>query len=169
MGWGGEWYHSNSYFVEVNFIDKRELAVQAHQDVVDLVSFSKNRIEERITSIQSGIVSTGSQWLGPLDTASSAAMNLAIGIWLLVDPRCLDDQPSITDVVAQMFPKSLQSYTSLAFDFHFDMPALEEVGGFTIIGTSCLSNHLILDERNRTLSLFSHSELLTLYRDAGRR
>jgi len=44
-----------------------------------------------------------------------------------------------------MFPKSLHSNASLAFDFRFDMLALEEVGGFTIIGTSCLPNHLILD------------------------
>jgi hypothetical protein len=109
----------------VNLVDKRELAAQTHQDVIDLVSFLKNTTEQRITSIQSDIVSTGSQWLRSSDTASSAAINLA-------------------------------------FDFHFGMLALEEVGGFTIIGTSCLPNHLIEDERNRTLSLFSHSELLNL-------
>ena len=98
-------WHGGGVIAEVNLIDERELAVQTHQDVTDLVLFLKDRTEQRTTSIQSDIVSTGSQWLGPSDTASSAAINLAIGFWLLVDPHYLDDQPSIADAVAQMFPK----------------------------------------------------------------
>src|SRR5437764_2249480 len=61
----GLWAISN----KVNLIDKRELAVRTHQDVIGLVSFLKNRTEQRIASIQSDIVSTGSQWRGPPDTA----------------------------------------------------------------------------------------------------
>jgi hypothetical protein len=78
------------YFAEVNLIDERELAVQTHQDVIDLISFLKNRTERRIHQFNLISSQPDPQSLGPSDTASSAAINLAIGIWLLVDPRYLD-------------------------------------------------------------------------------
>jgi hypothetical protein len=99
-------------------------------------------------------------WLGPSSKAPIAAINLTVQLAFMVKPKLKpDEDQAIATAVKDLFPPSTASDRGGRIDHHFSKQALQKAG-FKIVRTSYLSEHLLLDETNRTVWLFTHADFL---------
>lgn len=150
------------YLATISIVDQHDLIIKEHRDVVNIVNFVRQRKNKKRSEIAQDITTTQPRWLGSTNTsASHDAINLAIRLWLLVDPASVqEDDTNIIDQVAQTFPQATSSVDLKNFEPHFDAEFLKKVAGITILGTSSLTEHLTYDKRRKVLMLFDLADFL---------
>jgi hypothetical protein len=107
-------------------------------------------------------------WLGPSSKAPIAAVNLAVQLVFMVNPKLKFDEDQECYCCEEPFPQSTASDRGGRIDHHFGEQALQKAG-FKMVRTSYLSEHLLLDETNRTVWLFTHAEFLRSYQNKAAR
>lgn len=95
------------------------------------------------------------------ETGPNAVVNLAIRLWLMVDPGPIFGGPmTIREAVARSFPRNRRTPAHVDFNGNLDDVMLKRVAGITVRRTSILAERLLLNKDNRTLQLFGYEEIL---------
>jgi hypothetical protein len=110
------------------------------------------------------------------DVDAREAIGMVIQLWLMTTRPGSDElrnELHVRDVVLNDFlaartvthvPAGASSINELKADVRGK--SLEAVGGINIVYTSCLCEHLLMDE-NTTLRIFQHASMLRKYREDG--
>jgi hypothetical protein len=155
------------YISQIAILRGDEPAIRSNQHVVDLVNFVRDRRSESLNAGEAELELNRPPWLGPSSKAPKAAINLAIRLAFMVNPKHLPDRnQAIETAVKGLFQRGIASDSGERIDHHFNERSLRKVG-FKVVRTSYLSEHLSLDQPNRIIRLFAHTELLKYYRNDG--
>jgi hypothetical protein len=157
-----DFYHS-----QVFVLRGEELAVETHQDVVDIVTYVLERKDASVKAIEDELRTSPPLWLGPSDDAPTTAVGFAFQLAFMIKPKAISDKSEpIEQSVPAVFPENTASEAHGSLDFHFNSLSLSQVG-FKILKTSSLSDHLSLDHQTRTIRLFAHTDFLRSCQDVG--
>jgi hypothetical protein len=157
------------YISQITILRGDEPAVRSNQEVVDLVNFVRDRCSKSLNAGEAELELNRPLWLGPSPRAPKAAINLAIRLGFMVNPKHLPDRnQAIKTALEGLFPRGTASDSGERIDHHFNERSLQKVG-FKVVRTSYLSEHLSLDQPNKTVRLFAHAEFLKSYRNEGAR
>jgi hypothetical protein len=154
----------NFYFAEITLLDTRALAVHSHQDIVDLVTFVRERCEKSVNAIRDDLSHDLIALLGRTSDGASAVVDLTFKISFMVSPEQIPKTDiSIKDAIFRSFPKTEATPVLDKFDTNFEADSLRQLGGIEIVRTNTLSDHLLLDEHKCRLSLFAHEDFLQFH------
>ena len=157
------------YLARVNLIDQHKLIVAKHQDIVNIVHYVRKRSALSKRAFRDELRAAQPPWLSKSAGSEDAAFDLATRLWLLVDPVQFnsDENLSLLDNIKQQFPEAKSEVPLKEFEAHFNAESCKKVAGISIIGTSCLADHLRFDRREKVLLLFNLADFLNCVRIKG--
>jgi hypothetical protein len=142
-------------------VEAHELNLKTHQDLIDLIdlikSFAHLTKPALIACLENGFSD-----LGP----PIPAIELALRIWLFLS---LDDWGSgqtLEQYIHSMFPRSESLPNCPKLALNFNVLSLEQIGGFNIVWTESLQDHLSLsiEDTEKELRLFHVASFLHGYK-----
>jgi hypothetical protein len=158
-----EYYMSQHILIEAHGLN-----LHTHQDLIDLINFIRVRATipqtELVVHFREHYTSIGS----PL-----AAIEVAVRIWLLISIDDWEPRQTLQEYLYVLFPRvnevSLPD-ASYSFPLSFNIDNLRQIGGFAIVWTECLHDHLsfTVDETQKELKIFHLSSFLRGYRYSSR-
>ncbi len=149
--------------------EKRKVSWEDPNNVVELVSLLKDKAREPLQVVKDGLTNPQRSWMpDPVDDISARrAINLAVRIWLFVEPETLQWTQRLRDVVHESLPKipllPLVAPGTLSDDF--SAKTLARKAGIRLIWTSSLSQHLTL-VGNSGLKVFRHARVLRIFAES---
>ena len=149
------------------------LAANDHEDVLAIVeavkpggSETRHQLEQKLSV----------QFNGAASDCRARSVDLALRLWLLVNvcdvqyqslrpqSSCVqwNSDETLDACMTNLFPTSRLDVSpkESRLDVHFTAVAMVDICGITIHWTSSLPDHLLLDRRNRVLSVFAHKNVL---------
>lgn len=150
------------------------VALHQYHDLLALVEYLKAHPTEPRATLESHMLATQ-----PLDTEPESVRNalyLAVRLWLMLNVgpphltifQCrstldwVEDQ-SLFSMIAATFPQARTMPTSVRWQRSLNACSLTRVGGFEVVWTDHLADHLYLNEDLGTISLYHHAFVLQQY------
>lgn len=136
------------------------LNLKSHQDLIDLINFIKTLAHltkpELIARLEASLAHLGS----PIP-----AVELALRIWLFLSLEDWGSMETLEQHVHSMFPRSNSLPDSPTIALSFNVLSLEQIGGFKIVWTESLQDHLSLsiDDSEKELRIFHVASFLHAY------
>jgi hypothetical protein len=157
-----EYYMSQRVLIEAHGLN-----LHTHQDLIDLINF----VRARMGIPQSQLVA---DFRKEYDSVGPAlpAIEVAVRIWLLVSIDDWEPRQSLQEYISVLFPRIDEAPPFLlpddfAFPLSFNITNLRLIGGFEIVWTECLHDHLsftVDEEQKKELKIFHLSSFLQGYR-----
>ncbi|KAJ5808587.1 hypothetical protein N7474_009856 [Penicillium riverlandense] len=152
------------YMSQRVLIEAQGLNLHTHQDLIDLINF----VRARIGIPQSQLVANFRKeydCVGP----ALPAIEVAVRIWLLVSIDEWEPRQSLQEYICVLFPRIDPPLLpdEFAFPLSFNITNLRLIGGFEIVWTECLHDHLsfsVDEEQKKELKIFHLSSFLQGYR-----
>ena len=152
------------------------VALHNYRDLLGLVEYLKHNSTEPRTTLQMQMLASRSS-----DTAPESVRNalyLAVRLWLMlnVGPRDLtlfhcrstlewtEDQ-SLQTLIATTFPQTQMMPTAPRWQRSLNAYNLTRIGGFEIVWTDHLPDHLYLNEDLGSVSLYHHAFILQQHKN----
>ncbi|KAJ5116688.1 hypothetical protein N7456_001036 [Penicillium angulare] len=150
-----EYYRSQLIEVEAH-----RLNLKTHQDLIDLINFIK--ASAHLTKPEL-VARLGDSYpdLGP----SIPAIELALRIWLFLSLEDWGDRQTLEQYIHSIFTRSSSLANEQRVALNFNVLNLEQIGGFNIVWTESLQDHLSLsiDDTEKELRLFHVASFLHGY------
>ena len=159
------------------------IAIQTYRDFLDLVKHLKayRQYARSSPEISSCIPPNGgqanSQAVGR--EGCENAIYLTVSLWLMISPASPDlvsfpgrsilswnKNDSLDVFIEKTFPRS-PTKSPLQWPQSFNLHNLDRIGGFEIIWTNHLPDHLYLNDDMRTISVFHHASVLQGLQNKG--
>ena len=147
------------------------LALASQRNVTELIGIVKGNSQGSVEDVETAI--TGAN-LNALENGSdpvsvSAALRFAMRLWLFTEPDLSNKSLTLGQLVGQRLPK-IASPTPLAhpnsLSDDFSAKSLTRKGGFRLVWTSYLSQHLTFEGTSR-LRVFRHAAALRQYANSN--
>lgn len=156
-------------------INSSQLRFRTRGEIIELVSLIKTHHGRPLRTIKDKIKASRPRWMVQQndDATATKAVDVALRLWLMIESKPVlklaDDTLSIREVVAQSFEKSsvptmAKSIEELSSDF--SATNLLRKGGISILWTSSLCDHLLMDGKSQ-LKVFHYATLLRKYKEAN--
>lgn len=139
---------------------------RTHQEILDLITFVRTRTTISREDLIRDIRENGPTWLRSDTDCVNDALELGIRLWLLVDTDKWTDRQSLEEFISQS--TRVRNFAAI-LDPSFNAYNLERVGGFRIMWTNCLQDHLSLDNTHTALYIFHQIAFLNSYQDTAER
>lgn len=141
-------------------VEAHKLNLKTHQGLMDLINFIKTRADftkpELIDCLETS-------WpdLGP----SIPAIELALRVWLFLPMEEWGSRQTLEQYIHSKFPRSNSLPDSPPIALNFNALNLEQIGGFSIVWTESLQDHLSLsiDDTEKELRIFHVASFLHGY------
>ncbi|KAJ5390115.1 uncharacterized protein N7496_001183 [Penicillium cataractarum] len=136
------------------------LNLKSHQDLIDLINFIKTLAHltkpELIARLEDSHID-----LGP----PIPAIEFALRIWLFLPLEDWGSRQTLEQYIHSMFPRSSSLPDSPTFALNFNVLNLKQIGGFKIVWTESLQDHLSLniDDTEKELRIFHVASFLHAY------
>jgi hypothetical protein len=155
-----EYYMNQRIAIEVH-----KLNLQTHGDLIDLTNFVKDRAA---ALTKTGLISHFDRhyaWGG----RALYAIEVAIRIWLPISIDEWDATQTLEEYVHSTFLKTEDLPAASSFPLSFNILSLKEIGGFEVVWTECLQDHLSLsvEDTQKELKIFHLSSFLQGYRHSS--
>jgi hypothetical protein len=137
-----------------------------HWDIVKLVQFVRDNKNESLGSLCRGLEQHQQLSIAAFSDSARMAVELAVRIWLMIDPSRWQDDVSLIDFIRVRFPRcQSQPVGGSLMPLRFNTYRLNHDGDFDIAWTDDLSRHLDFDERSRRLVVFRQAAFLRNYQN----
>lgn len=141
-------------------VEAHRLNLKTHQDLIDLINFIKTLPYLTKAELISRLKDTYPD-LGP----PTPAVELALRIWLFLPLEEWGSRQTLEQYIHSMFPRSDSLPDSPPIALNFNALNLEQIGGFNIVWTESLQDHLSLsiDDTEKELRIFHVASFLHGY------
>lgn len=141
-------------------VEAHKLNLKTHKDLIDLINFIKTRADFTKPELISCLEQS---WpvLGP----STPAIELALRIWLFLPLEEWGSRQTLEQYIHAVFPRSNSLPDTPTIALNFNALNLEQIGGFNIVWTESLQDHLSLsiDGTEKELRIFHVASFLHGY------
>ncbi|RJE17757.1 hypothetical protein PHISCL_09906 [Aspergillus sclerotialis] len=154
------------YFDQLNLAEGYNLDLRTHEDVVQLIQFLKNNKTLRCELLHLKLTKELGALLGPAQNSAEKAIELAIRIWLMLTPDGWDGNKSLENFVHDIFPRDGTDTPGAMFPTAINAYELERIGGFDIVWTDNIRDHLSLfmNHGQKELRIFHLTSFLRIYK-----
>lgn len=151
----------------MNLIDDAELTLNFHKNVTELIEIVRENSRGSVENVETAIAGANLRALehssGPISV--TAALRFAMRLWLFTEPELSDKSLTLRQLVEQKLPKTTTStdpaiLRTLSDDF--SAKSMTRKGGFRLVWTSYLSEHLTFEDSS-SLRVFRHTSALQQY------
>ena len=159
--YGEHWKESMS------LIDDAELTLNFHGNVTELIAIVRENSQGSVENVETAIAGANLRALehDPDPISITAALRFSMRLWLFTEPELSDKSLTLRQLVEQKLPKTATS-TDLAIlhtlSDDFSAKSITRKGGFRLVWTSYLSEHLTF-EGTSSLRVFRHASALRQY------
>ncbi|KAL4864273.1 hypothetical protein BDV12DRAFT_15109 [Aspergillus spectabilis] len=155
------------YFNQLDLVEAYNLKLQIHEDVVQLIQFVKNNITSPREILQRELTTNHGAILGPVPDSAEKAIGLAVQLWLMLGADKWDSNKTLKEFVHESFPRNNRPTSDLMFPTTINAYTLERVGGFEIVWTENIQDHLLLfaNHGQTELRLFHLTSFLQISQD----
>jgi len=157
------------YFDQCSLIDTQDLTINIHQDIVNIVSFVRDHGTLSRNVLIRKVQQDRPAWLGSTSDSAEKALEFAVRLWLMVETDGWTVTQSLKEFILHNFPSSSQAVNVPPFPLTFNAYNLERIGGFKIVWTSCIQDHLSLDQTYTEISVFHQASFLRNYQNTAER
>jgi hypothetical protein len=148
--------------------DATNLSFATHKDVIELVDLVKNGRNRTFQDLRADIGGKPRAWLPTTSDATiRSAVRFAISLWLMVDISSWEDNVSLCGFVPTLFPLPTPSANPVEGELSLNARSLFAIGGFDLVYTSQLNEHLRLNKAISEVYLFRHASFLGGRVDTG--
>lgn len=142
-----------------------------YSKVVELIDLVRNNVNLTLSEIINAIQKASRKWCSTAfdDAAARSALELAIRLWLFRIPSLEDLSWTLSEVLKQHHPsKPVPSWSPAQYadvqmlSADFSAKSLTRKGGFYMVWTSDLADHLTFASKNQ-LRVFRHAQVLRTY------
>ena len=154
-----------------NLLATRLHGINESWKVADVVDVVKSNVSSDIVTTVNAIKSSKSIWASTPanDAAARSALELACKLWLFSKPSLEDHSRTLIDANKALFSASTKGNNATFSDLEslsadFSAKNLERKGGFYLVWTSNLSEHLTFASKDQ-LRVFRHAHALRKYQD----
>jgi hypothetical protein len=136
------------------------------EDVLNLVSHLKGKGGASLKTIKDDIRAHAPSYIADVarSDAISNTVDFSIRLWLFTEADLMDEDSSLKECVArglaEISSRSASSSRLKALSYDFSAKSLARKGGFTLVWTSYLTQHLTFATPTR-LRVFRHASVLT--------
>lgn len=136
------------------------LNLESHQDLIDLINFIKTLAHLTKPELIARLEDSHAD-LGP----PIPAIEFALRIWLFLPLEDWGSRQTLEQYIHSMFPRSSSLPDSPTFALNFNVLNLKQIGGFKIVWTESLQDHLSLsiDDSEKELRIFHVASFLHAY------
>ena len=159
----------NHYFAQLSLVDFYDLTIETHRDVVDLVTFVRDRKSSTLRVLKDSLNQVRPRWLGATPMAAVAAVELAVHIWLMIEMDDWGEDETLVEFISGTFPTTMSTPSYEKLPTSFNAYSLDRVGGIAIEWTSSLADHLKLNEDSSHLSVYQQPSFLRCYQNQASR
>jgi hypothetical protein len=152
-----------------SLIDGEDAIVKTHQDILDIIAFVRDNRLLTLDTLRQELIKVQPKWLGKTDDAAERAIEIAVRLWLFVEIDDWDDSMTLAEFIEESFRRSSSTTEGVVLPDSFNARNIEKIGGFHILWTDCLAEHLHLDAVDKQLSIFHQSSFLSHYQNSGYR
>jgi hypothetical protein len=154
------------YFGQLNLIEAYNLNLQTHEDIVQLVQFIKNNTTLRRELLYLELTKCHGALLGPVPNSAEKMIELATRIWLMLTPDEWDNKKTLEEFVHDSFPRGDKTTSDAIFPTAINAHTLERIGGFHIVWTDNIQDHLslFLNHGHKELRIFHLTSFLRNYK-----
>ncbi|PLN80489.1 hypothetical protein BDW42DRAFT_186068 [Aspergillus taichungensis] len=147
-----EYYLAQRYLIKVYGLN-----LQTHEDVISLILFIRARSTVPRDDLLAQLNNDHWTWLGPAPQSAEHAVEIAVGIWLMIGVDDWAGSQTLQEYVARLFPdKHDTSVLATPVSLEFNAYNIHRIGGFNIVWTDCIQDHLSLisDQTQKELRVF---------------
>ena len=151
----------------VTSIDDADLLLASQQNVTKLIAIVRGSSQGSVKDVETAILAANLDALtnGSDPDSISAALRFAMRLWLFTEPDLSDNSLTLGKLVELQLPQLASSTPlapSMSLSGDFSAKSLTRKGGFRLVWTSYLSQHLTFEGTSR-LRVFRHASALRQY------
>ncbi|KAJ5891103.1 uncharacterized protein N7473_007331 [Penicillium subrubescens] len=141
-------------------VEAHKLNLKTHRDLIGLIDFIKTRADFTKPELIDCLETSWSD-LGP----PIPAIELALRVWLFLPMEEWGSRQTLEQYIHSKFPRSNSLPDSPPIALNFNALNLEQIGGFNIVWTESLQDHLSLsiDDTEKELRIFHIASFLHGY------
>ncbi|KAL4984187.1 hypothetical protein BDW68DRAFT_167546 [Aspergillus falconensis] len=132
------------YFNQLDLVEAYNLNLRTHENVVQLIGFVKDNITSTREILQKELTTHHGAILGPAPDSAEKAIGLAVQLWLMLGPDKWDSNKTLKEFIHENFPRNDRPTSGSMFPTTINAYTLERVGGFEIVWTENIQDHLLL-------------------------
>lgn len=161
----------NHYFNQHFSIQVHNLNLKTHKDLVDLILFIRCNTTITRTELIDKLNEDCGIWLSPANDSAACALDTAIRVWLMITIENWASTDSLEDYIHKSFPKEDEIVNGLPLPLDFNAYNLERIGGFNIVWTDCMHDHLSISvaQTYKELKIFHFASFIQMYQHTSER
>lgn len=156
----------NHYLNQRLFIGIFGLKLQTHLDLLKLVYFVRSNVSLTREKLVAKLYKEHRGYWVKDTISAEQAIGIAIRIWLMLDVDEWPGKQTLSEYVHGVFPQRQEIPDVRPFPLAFNGYNLERIGGFDIIWTDCIQEHLslVVDQTQKELKIFHLASFLQNYK-----
>jgi hypothetical protein len=158
--------HYSNLLASPNIVDQQTLTLRRSEDVLNLVNHLKGKSGASLKIIKDDICAHAPSYIPDVARADavSNAVDFSIRLWLFTEADLRDEDVTLKESLAKglavISSKKGSSSRLKAVTNDFSAKSLARKGGFTLVWTSYLTQHLTFATPSK-LRVFRHASVLT--------